>query len=124
MYVPAKQPVVNRRSGRRYESPRRGEQAAQTRALVLEAARDLFAEHGWAATGMRDVAASAGVAVETIYANFGSKTELLKAALDTRVAGDDLPIPIANRAEFAALGEGTPTERARAAARLVRGVNE
>lgn len=100
------------------------EQAAQTRAAVLDAARGLFSERGWAATGMRDVAAGAGVAVETIYANFGSKTELLLAALDVGVVGDELPIPLAERPEFAALGAGTLVQRATAAARLVRGINE
>ena len=109
---------------RRYESARRVEQAAQTRALVLEAARGLFGERGWAATGMRDIAGGAGVAVETIYTNFRSKADLLLAALDVSVVGDDLPIPLAERPEFAALGTGTLAQRARAAARLVRGINE
>lgn len=100
------------------------EQAAQTRAAILEAARGLFGERGWAATGMRDVAAGAGVAVETVYATIGSKADLLLAVLDVGVVGDDLPIPLTERAEFAALGRGSRRQRARAAARLVRGINE
>jgi AcrR family transcriptional regulator len=122
--MPRKGSVVTDGSRRRYVSPRRAEQAAQTRATVLEAARGLFGERGWATTGMRDVAAAAGVAVETVYAIVGSKTDLLLGALDVSVAGDDLPIPLAERSEFAALGRGTRIERARAAARLVRGINE
>lgn len=73
---------------------------------------------------MRDVAGAAGVAVETVYANFGSKADVLLAALDVAIVGDDLPIPVAERPEFAALGRGGLAERARAAARLVREINE
>lgn len=107
------------RRTRAYRSPRRAEQAAQTRAAVLEAAARLFAERGWASTGMRDVAREAGVAVETVYAGFGSKPDLLVAALDVSVVGDDAPVPLADRPEFAALAQGTFDERVRHAARLV-----
>jgi len=111
------------RGRRAYTSPRRAQQAAETRAAVLAAAVALFAEKGWAATGMRDVAAAAGVSVETVYANFGSKADLLMAAMDVAVAGDALPVPLAGRAEFTALGEGTLAQRAAAAARLVTRVH-
>ena len=109
---------------RSYESPRRLEHAAQTRTAVLQAATQLFGERGWAGTGMRDVARAAGVAVETVYANFGGKPELLLAALDVAVVGDSEPIPLADRPEFADLGRGTRAERLGAAARLVRLVHE
>ena len=92
---------------RSYRSPRRVEQAAQTRAAVLEAATRLFAERGWAGTGMRDVAREAGVAVETVYANFRSKPELLIAAVDVSVVGDDAPVALADREVFLVLGHGT-----------------
>jgi len=90
---------------------------------VLAAAVALFSEKGWAATGVRDVAAAAGVSVETVYANFGSKADLLMAAMDAAVVGDALPVPLAGRAEFTALGEGTLAQRAAAAARLVTHVH-
>lgn len=108
----------------RYHSPRRREGAAQTRVAVLEAATQLFGEHGWAGTGMRDVAHVARVAVETVYSNFGSKTELLSAALDVAVVGDRLPIALAERPEFAELANGPLATRARSAARLVRQIHE
>jgi AcrR family transcriptional regulator len=108
---------------RRYESPRRLQHAAQTRAAVLEAAARLFAERGWAATGMRDVARAAGVAVETVYSNFGSKPDLLLAVVDVAVVGDDLPIPLSDRPEFAELARGSLAGRAGAAARLVAGIH-
>jgi AcrR family transcriptional regulator len=91
---------------------------------VVDAARRLFTERGWAGAGMRDIAGAAGVAVETVYSNFRSKADLLLAALDVAIVGDDLPVPVAERPGFAALGRGSQAERARAAARLVREINE
>ena len=99
------------------------QQAAETRALVLAAATSLFAEGGWAATGMRDIAREAGVSVETVYASFGSKTELLMRAIDVGVVGDTEPVPLSQRPEFAALGSGSVTDRIDAAARMLTGIN-
>jgi AcrR family transcriptional regulator len=108
---------------RRYSSTRRAEQAAQTRAAVLAAATDLFATRGWGATGMRDVARDAGVAVETVYAGFGSKADLLQAALDVAVVGDDSPAALAERPAFLALATGSFQERVEMAAGLVTEIN-
>jgi AcrR family transcriptional regulator len=72
---------------------------------------------------MRDVAREAGVAVETVYANFRSKSHLLMAAIDVNVVGDAEPVPLAQRPEFAALSEGSFTERVNATARLVTEIN-
>lgn len=103
---------------RSYHSPRRAQQAAETRAAVLRAATDLFSEHGWGATAMRDVAEAAGVSVETVYAAYGSKSGLLLAAVEVGVVGDLDPVALADRPEFAALGAGPGAERAAALARL------
>lgn len=108
---------------RRYTSARRQKQAAETRELVLAAATSLFADRGWSATGMRDISREAGVAVETVYANFGSKTELLLTAIDVSVVGDVEPVPLSERPEFAALGVGSFDDRVGAAARLITGIN-
>jgi AcrR family transcriptional regulator len=89
----------------------------------LEAARVQFSGSGWSATGIRDIASMAGVSIETVYANFGSKTQLLQAALDIAVAGDDRPIPLAKRPEFGVLASGRLEERAQAAARLLSSVH-
>jgi AcrR family transcriptional regulator len=109
---------------RAYRSPRREQQAAETRAMVVAAAARLFGERGWAATGMREVARAAGVSVETVYASFRSKGDLLLAAIDVAVVGDAAPVPLDQRQEFTALGSGTRQQRARAAARLVTGINQ
>jgi len=58
-----------RPAARGYHSPRREEQAAATRAAVLAAARDLFVAQGYAGTTVAQIARSARVAVDTVYAN-------------------------------------------------------
>lgn len=95
---------------RAYESPRRRASAADTRRAVIAAATALFTERGWA-TSVRDIAREAGVAVETVYSVVGSKRELLKVALDVGIVGDDEPVPLAEREEFAALGAGDRSTR-------------
>src|SRR4249919_2949123 len=64
------------------------------------------------------------MSVETVYANFRSKSELLMAAIDVAVVGDARPVPLDQRREFIALGRGSRKERARAAARLVTGIHQ
>jgi AcrR family transcriptional regulator len=67
---------------RPYFSKRRAQQAAQTREDVLDAAVELFATAGWSGTTLTGLASRAGVAVETVYAGFGSKKQVLRAVLD------------------------------------------
>ena len=64
---------------RRYDSPRRAEQARQTRVEVLDAARRLFLHDGFAVTTIAAIAAEARVSVETIYKMFGGKPGLVRA---------------------------------------------
>jgi AcrR family transcriptional regulator len=115
--------TASHRRRRAYRSPLRQQQAAETRAAVLAAATALFAARGWSGTGMRDVAREAGVSVETVYANFRSKTDLLMAAIDVGVVGDAAPVPLAERPEFAHLSDGDRADRVAAAARLITGIN-
>lgn len=82
---------------RTYDSSGRRAQAARTRQAVLDAARELFLDQGYAATTIAAVAARAGVSGPTVYAAFGSKAGLLKQTIDVSLAGDDEPVAIANR---------------------------
>ena len=91
-------------------------QAAQTRAAILDAAARLFGEFGWVDTSMRRVAKEAGVSMETVYAGFGSKPDLLSAVMDVAVVGDDQPIPLAQRDVVRELATGTREERVAKAA--------
>jgi AcrR family transcriptional regulator len=89
-----------------YRSPLRAEQAQRTRAAVLDAAGRRFLAHGYAATTMKDVAAAAGVSVQTVFGQ-GSKAALLLACVDRAVVGDDDEVPLAGREPFVTLAEAT-----------------
>jgi AcrR family transcriptional regulator len=108
---------------RRYRSQLREQQTEQTKRAVVQAAHELFLANGWSATGMREVASSAGVALETVYSHFSSKRGLLRAVVDAAAVGDDAPVPLAQRSEFVAIGTGSRTARVRAAADLVTTVH-
>jgi AcrR family transcriptional regulator len=82
---------------RRYTSAVRAEQAAATRRAVLDAARDLFAEDGYAATSIAAIAARAGVAVDTVYAAAGRKPALLRELVETTLSGTDQAVPAEQR---------------------------
>ncbi|HMK12380.1 MAG TPA: TetR family transcriptional regulator, partial [Acidimicrobiales bacterium] len=61
---------------------RRALQAEQTRQDILQAARQLFAAKGYAATSLKDVAGAAGVSVQTLYDSIGNKAELVRRLND------------------------------------------
>src|SRR3954470_10554043 len=82
-----------------YRSALRAEQAHRTRAAVLDAATRCFLEKGYAATTMKDVAARAGVSVQTVFGQ-GTKAALLLACVDRAVVGDDEESPLAQRELF------------------------
>ena len=92
--------AVKRRS---YDSSRRRAQATETRSAIVAAARDLFIEQGYARSTMADIAAAAGVSVETIYAAFRNKATLLHRAWDITVGGDDQDIVFHERPEVLAI---------------------
>ncbi|MBF8188780.1 TetR/AcrR family transcriptional regulator [Nonomuraea sp. K274] len=58
-----------------------GVTAAETRERLLRAAADVFAERGYDGTRVADIAAAAGVSNGALYTHFGSKADLLVAAL-------------------------------------------
>lgn len=58
-----------------------GVTAAETRERLLRAAAEAFARHGYDGTRVADIARAAGVSNGALYAHFGSKAELLVAAL-------------------------------------------
>jgi AcrR family transcriptional regulator len=95
-------------AGRRaYHSPSRAEAARQTRRAIVAAATDLFTEHGYSATSLLDIAQVTGVARPTVAAAFGSKPALLRQVLDEALAGDDEPVPVAQRPWFAPVWEAS-----------------
>jgi len=82
---------------RPYASALRAEQARLTRARILDAAQRVFADKGYASSTIEAIALTAGVAVDTVYAGFGSKRGLLSSLMDVRVGGDDEPVALLDR---------------------------
>jgi AcrR family transcriptional regulator len=78
---------------------------------VVDAAHRLFLAKGYAGTSLTEVADEAGVSVQTVYAQLGSKRALLKEVLDVAIAGDHEPIAIRDRAEVAAITAEPEGER-------------
>lgn len=72
---------------RAYRSPQRLQQAERTRRAIEDAAAPLFARQGYAQTTVRQIARSAGVSVETIYAS-GDKRSVFLRAFELSLRGD------------------------------------
>lgn len=88
------------------EPPRGGRGQARTRLArraVVAAARTLFAERGYAATTVEVISNVADVPAATIYRLFTSKLGILKALLDTSIAGDDEALTVQERSDVASL---------------------
>lgn len=71
---------------RAYTSVVRQEQAASTRARILQAAGERFLSNGYGRTTIREIAETANVADDTVYAVFGTKARVLTALIDQRLA--------------------------------------
>ncbi|MBV9600686.1 MAG: TetR/AcrR family transcriptional regulator [Chloroflexi bacterium] len=98
---------------------RREVAAADTRREILRAARQLFAEHGYANTSVPQVAEQAGVAVQTIYASVGTKAALVLALndlIDAEAGVDELQAKL--------VGETDPRQLIARVVQLTRQVNE
>jgi AcrR family transcriptional regulator len=87
------------KSHRRYRSTLREEQARATRRRIVAAGHDLFVEQGYARTTIDAIAARAGVSRKTVFTSVGGKAGVLKLAWDWALAGDDEPVPMADRPE-------------------------
>lgn len=83
-------PRVKRRT---YDATGRRQAAESTRRSILEAARRLFLERGYAATTMPAIARAAGVALDTVYAAVGRKPALFRLLVELAISGAQDPVP-------------------------------
>ncbi|QNE21192.1 TetR/AcrR family transcriptional regulator [Kribbella qitaiheensis] len=88
---------------RAYDASGRRERAVARRLAVVQAAQELFERDGFRSTTIAAVARTAGVSAESVYKGFGTKAALAKAVFDLVIAGDDEPIPVAERPEAIAI---------------------
>lgn len=96
---------------RSYDASGRREQARARRLAVVLAARDLFERDGFRLTTIAAIAAHAGVSAESIYKGFGTKATLAKAVFDVVIAGDDEPVPVADRPAMKAIRDEPDVRR-------------
>jgi AcrR family transcriptional regulator len=59
--------------------------SADTKTRILDAAEELFTEHGFDATSLRQLTTAAGVNLAAVNYHFGSKEELFQAVLTRRL---------------------------------------
>jgi AcrR family transcriptional regulator len=75
----------------------------RTRAAVVDAARALFLERGYAATTIEAISDLSDTPQATVYRLFSSKLGILKAVLDVSIVGDDASVPMLERPQVRAL---------------------
>ncbi len=96
---------------RRYDSPRRREQAEATRKAILDAAQRLFERQGYPTTSMPSIAQEAGVALKTIYVYFDTKAALVHTLWDARLGGEEAKLPVLERDWYQSVVQEPDPER-------------
>ena len=76
----------------RTTKPTRDEKKALTRRRLLDAAAEVFAHRGFAATSLDEVAEVAGFSKGAVYSNFAGKEDLFLSVLDEHVTRQMLDI--------------------------------
>lgn len=84
-----------------------GRPPASSRAMLEEAAGELFLERGYSATSVADITARAGVSRATFFNYFGAKSDLLWSSFDAGVAGLEELLAAAQGAGAGDAGVGT-----------------
>ena len=81
--------MTQRAKKRVYDSSSRKEAARLTQRSILEAARSVFLDKGYAAATMPAIAQAAGVALDTVYATVGKKPALFRLLIEAAISGKD-----------------------------------
>lgn len=106
-------------------APRTQARTRLARAAVVDAARTLFLERGYAATTVEAISELSDVPLATVYRLFSSKHGILEALLDVSIVGDDENVPMADRPQVRTLlAVGDPREQLAGFVALTVQVNE
>lgn len=95
------------KSPRSYDGVVRQARTRRTRAAVVESARELFLERGYAATTIEAISERSDTPQATIYRLFASKLGILRALLDVAAVGDDDAVAMGDRDHVRALLQDT-----------------
>lgn len=95
--------MARKSSKRAYDSSSRTEAALATRQSILDAARRVFLDKGYAAATMPAIAQAAGVALDTVYATVGKKPALFRLLIDLAISGGDRAAPAEERSYVRAI---------------------
>jgi AcrR family transcriptional regulator len=98
-------------STRAYDSSSRREAAQTTRQSILDAARRVFLNKGYAAATMPAIARDAGIALDTVYATVGRKPSLFRLLVETSISGSDRAVPAEERNYVRAIRAETDAAR-------------
>jgi AcrR family transcriptional regulator len=92
-----RQTGTNKRAAKNKEVPARRltPKGEATRARLIELAARVFAEEGYAAVSMRDIANRSGLSSGAIYGSFKGKAHLLAEAVEATIASDVETLPAA-----------------------------
>jgi len=108
-----------KRALRKYHSPTRERQAGQTRERILDAARQMILNKGFAEATIEAIAGEAGVAPPTVYAVFGSKRGILQGLMERAAFSSEY----ANLVREAVKSDD-PATRLRYAAKIARRIHD
>jgi len=108
-----------------YDSSSRKEAARLTQNAILDAARHLFLDKGYAAATMPAIAHAAGVALDTVYATVGKKPALFRLLIETAISGEDTALPAEERDYVRAIrAEMNAAEKLRIYAKALRSIQQ
>jgi AcrR family transcriptional regulator len=90
--------AAKRKRERAYDAAGRRERARRQREAVLERARELFLEQGYAATTVESIARAGRVSAATVYKTYGGKAGLVRELCARALAGNG-PMPAEQRSD-------------------------
>jgi AcrR family transcriptional regulator len=117
--------MVREVKGHRYDGSLRRERSGERRQRIVEAARDLMIERGYRATKVSDIAARAGVNVDTVYELVGRKSILLRELIEQAISGVDHAVVAEERGYVVAMrAEPDPVKKLITYAHSIRETQE